>query len=131
MSNFSINDIINSPAGKNNAHLTAKPKKGKYNNVKVIDSDGDIVDSKKERKRGNELRLLLRQGDIIWLAKQVKFSLSLGQNKTCIYIADYVYQDKAGLKVEDVKSDGTRKLSTYRLKKAMMKAQHGIEIKEV
>lgn len=131
---FSINDIMNSPVGKLNKHLvqvcdaTASVKKSKYNNIKTVDEFGNVFDSKKELKRAKELRLLLKAGEIGFLARQVEFDLGVGK-----YIADFVYTDKAtGLTVvEDVKSEATKKLPVYRLKRKMMWKIHQIELKEV
>lgn len=110
-------------AGKNKA-----PKKGsKYKNQKVV-VDGLTFDSKKEANRYFELKCLKASGAIYNLFTQVEFQLSV-----CIYRADFTYQkaDTHELVVEDVKSAATRKLSTYRLKKKLLKAEKGIEIKEI
>ena len=47
------------------------------------------------------------------------------------YVADFVYQEKGQLVVEDVKSKMTRNLPVYRLKKHLMKSVHGLEIREI
>ena len=107
-------------------------KKSKYNNTKVI-IDGEKYDSIKEGKRRGILKMRLRSGEIMFLARQVEFSFRIEGSKICSYIADFVYltiKDNE-LVVEDVKSEQTRKLPTYRLKKKMMEAQYGIIIKEV
>ena len=90
-------------------------------------------DSRKEAKRYRELKILLKEGIIMFLATQVEFSFQLKGQKIASYYADFVYQDivTGDLIVEDVKSDATRKLPVYRLKKKMMLVQHGIKIKEV
>jgi hypothetical protein len=49
----------------------------------------------------------------------------------CKYISDFVYLENGQKIVEDVKSEYTRKLPVYRLKKKLVKAVHGIDIKEV
>jgi hypothetical protein len=47
------------------------------------------------------------------------------------YIADFTYKDKNGIFiVEDVKSEHTRKLKPYKLKKKLMKIIYNIDIKE-
>jgi len=53
--------------------------------------------------------------------------------KKCEYWADFRYKIQATGEtvVEDVKSEMTRKLSTYVMKRKLMKSVHGISIKEV
>jgi hypothetical protein len=132
MKGWNIKDLENSPVAHLNPHLFGKTeptkKKAKYNNVKTTDEFGNVYDSKKEAKRAKELRLLLKAGEIGFLARQVEFDLG-GVGK---YVADFVYTNKAGKQVvEDVKSEATKKLSTYRLKRKLMLKIHGITIKEV
>lgn len=85
-------------------------------------------DSRREAKRYRELRLLLRAGEIVWLARQVAFALP-GKTE---YRADFVYRTAGGaLVVEDVKSPPTRTLAAYRIKVRQMQAVHGITVQEV
>lgn len=51
--------------------------------------------------------------------------------KICVYIADYIYIENGRSVVEDVKSAFTAKLPVYRLKKKLLSALLGIEIREV
>jgi len=91
-----------------------------------VDELGVKFDSKKEYNRWQELKFLQSIGEVICLRRQVTFQLSV-----CCYISDFVYRDKNGIEiVEDVKSNFTRKLPVYRLKKKLMKHELGIEIKE-
>jgi len=96
--------------------------------------DGIKFDSEKEAKRYGELKILSKIGEIGLLELQVPFLL-IEENETerkCEYIADFVYWDiKTGEKIiEDVKSEATRKLSTYIMKRKLMKDKYGIEILE-
>ncbi|HRI20172.1 MAG TPA: DUF1064 domain-containing protein [Panacibacter sp.] len=132
---ITIDDILNSAAGARNRHLQKtedKKKRSKYN-AQRINAEGMEFDSRKEAKRYRELKILLKEGIIMFLATQVEFSFQLKGQKIASYYADFVYQDivTGDLIVEDVKSDATRKLPVYRLKKKMMLVQHGIKIKEV
>jgi hypothetical protein len=120
-----------------------KPKKkNKYGNQKVV-VDGYKFDSKKEANRYFELKILQLAGEITDLKMQEPFLLEVEGKKVAKYIADFVYLRKGQnqfnrailsndglLVVEDVKSSATRKLSTYRLKKKLMFAIHGITIVE-
>lgn len=135
---FTVQDILNSACGDLNRHLleekpAKKSKRAKFNNEKV-EYDGEMFDSRKEYKRWRELLLLQKAGVITQLRRQIKFEL-IKPSKTeraCNYVADHVYMDCAtGEKiVEDVKSEATRKLSTYIMKRKLMKEVHGITIRE-
>lgn len=129
---FTLNDIKSSPCGKLNPHLFTEPvKKNKYGNKKTV-VDGIKFDSAKEAKRYGELKMLLKAGVIGLLQLQVVYELKVNDKRVCKYIADFEYIIvKTGETVtEDVKSEATRKLPVYRLKKKLMKQVHGIEIKE-
>lgn len=135
---FTVQDILNSACGDLNRHLleqepVKKAKRAKYNNEKV-EWDGIRFDSKKEYKRWRELLLLQKSGVIAQLKRQVKFELIKASKteRACNYVADHVYMNcETGEKVvEDVKSDATRKLSTYVMKRKLMKEIHGITIQE-
>jgi hypothetical protein len=130
--------LAKSPVRDKNQHLlavvdTPKKKGNKYRNTKAVDEFGNEYDSKKEMKRGRELKLLLKAGEIGFLARHVEFQFTINGAKIASYYADFVYTETATGKmvVEDVKSEATRKLSVYRLKKRMMLQQHAITIKEV
>jgi hypothetical protein len=131
-----LKHIKNSPVAARNQHLyqeqEQKVKKSKYLSQK-IDADGLTFDSKKEYKRYRELKILLKAGEIGFLARQVEFQFQIKGGKIASYFADFVYTDSrtGGTIVEDVKSEITRKLPVYRLKRKMMLNQHGIKIKEV
>lgn len=135
---FNIDDIKNSKVGAINAHLFIEPKpkkkKAKYNNEKV-EYQGITFDSRKEYKRYRELLLLQKSGLIGLLQMQVSFLLipKSETERECKYVADFVYIDaKSGAKiVEDVKSEMTRKLPTYVMKRKLMASIHKIQIKEV
>ena len=114
--------------GEKPAAIPKAPKPKKYRNHVVVDAEGLRHDSKKEAKRYAELGVLLRAGEITWLARQVRFALP-GKTE---YRADFVYKDSdEKLHVEDVKSPATRKLQAYRIKFRQMRDLHGIEIEEV
>ena len=112
-----------------------KQSRSKYNSQRVKDEEGFEYDSRKERKRASQLKILLRAGEIQFLAKQVQFSLFGGKNGGYVatYKADFVYRDNVTgeIIVEDVKSEATRKLAVYRLKRKLMMVNYNIKIKEV
>jgi hypothetical protein len=107
-------------------------KRSKHRNVKT-QLDGVSYDSAKEANRAAELRLCVIGNKIADLRAHVAYKLVVNDQYVCSYEADFVYLDLVTGKevVEDVKSDHTRKLPVYRIKKKLMKACLGIEIIEV
>lgn len=103
-------------------------KKSKYRAVKT-EIDGIMFDSKHEAARYQELRLLEQAGEISNLRLQVPFELIAKSKygRSIKYVADFVYNDRNGLIVEDAKG---MKTPVYRLKKRMMAEKYGIKIKE-
>lgn len=126
-----------------------KAKVAKYKNQKVkyehYGLDGNkigIFDSKKEMNRHTMLKKRELAGEISYLKRQVKFTLIPAQysvvngKRTCIeravsYYADFTYIENGKLIVEDVKSNVTKALPAYILKRKMMLYFHKIQIKEV
>lgn len=108
-----------------------RPVRRKFHNVPV-EIDGYRFDSTSEGNRYVELRLLERAGDIRQLEIHPRFPLVIHEQDCGVYIADFCYLTAAGERViEDVKSPATRKLPVYRLKKRMVWAVYGLEIREV
>lgn len=99
--------------------------------AKKTEVDGIKFDSLKESRRWAELKLMERAGLITDLARQKRFNLAVNGVLVCAYVADHVYIEKGEEVVEDVKSTYTRKNPVYVLKKKLMKACLGIEIREV
>ena len=106
----------------------------KYHAVPTV-VDGIRFDSKKEARRYQELKLLVRAGEISDLELQPRFALSGvshagGAEKICTYVADFQYLNIADgeVVVEDVKGMLT---PMYRMKKRWVKTQYGITIREV
>lgn len=121
--------------------------RSKYGNRKAK-ARGKVFDSTIERSRYYTLSMLEKAGEISDLRMQVPYELipaiyetqevqlktktkqvqKLVQRAT-YYVADFVYKDAEGNEVvEDVKGFRT---AEYRLKKKMMRALLGIQIKEV
>ncbi len=104
-------------------------KQPKYRNKKTV-IDGISFDSSKEARRYQELLLLERTGVIQNLRRQVRFPLSVNGQLICTYVADAVYIENGHEIVEDTKSPVTRKLPVFRIKSKLMRAIHGIAIRE-
>ena len=104
---------------------------GKYKSRKSACGQGHKHDSIKEAQRCNELQIFLKLGEISELRYQPRFDLEIDGQKICAYIGDFAYHKDGKLIVEDVKSSYTAKLQIYRIKKKLMLAIRGIEIREV
>ena len=88
--------------------------------------NGIVFDSKKEMNRYILLEQDLKTKKISNLQRQVSYELQpaftdyTGKKQRAIcYIADFVYEKDGKCIVEDVKSEMTRKLPDYRMKKKM------------
>lgn len=105
-------------------------RKSKYRSQPVM-VDGCRFDSKREARRYAELKLLHGAGQIRNLRLQVRYPIAVKGLDVCEYIADFVYDEPDGdgwrHVVEDAKG---HKTAVYRLKKKLMWACHGIEVRE-
>lgn len=111
--------------------VNTRKKKSKYRNKKNT-VDGIEFDSKKEATRYGQLKIMEKAGKISQLKLQKEYQLTSNGKKVASYFADFVYRDINGKTiVEDVKSDVTKKLPIYRLKKKLMKICFDITIVEV
>lgn len=101
----------------------------KYGNKKTV-VDGITFASKKEANRYCLLKVMQRGGVIDKLELQPAYRLEVNGTLVCKYVADFRYVDlqTGETLVEDAKGFKTRE---YNLKKKLMKAVHGIEIREV
>ena len=88
--------------------------------------------SQREARMYTCLKMLALGGQIADLKLQPKIPLKIDGVLICTYIADFLYFDRKIKKMVwlDVKSEFTRKLPVYRLKKKLVKALTGIEITE-
>jgi hypothetical protein len=105
--------------------LGARP--AKYGNKKKLCVAGHQHDSKREAARCDDLGLLQLGGEISELRFQPRYDLVVDGMKVCSYVADFEYHEKGQRIVEDVKGAKTR---IYQLKKKLMRACLGIEIRE-
>lgn len=97
-------------------------KHGNKKATRVVNGKIEIFDSKKEARRFDQLFIMAKAKQISQLIIQPSFPLMEAQTHNNItyrsvkYIADFKYIKNGKTIVEDVKSDHTRKLSTYRVK---------------
>jgi hypothetical protein len=110
-------------------YLAQKPRKrSKYGNEKVW-IDGRKFDSKAEGARYWDLCRMQDAGEIRDLECQPSYPLLVQGVKIGEYRADFRYVTKGGtVVVEDVKGVRT---AVYVLKKKHVKAQYGIDVREI
>lgn len=103
-------------------------KKSKYN-AKITYVDGIMFHSRWEAKRYSILKIKEKAGEIENLQLQVPYPIIINGLKVTTYISDFVYLDKEKNEeiVEDSKGFITQE---YQIKRALMKAVHGITIFE-
>lgn len=122
-------------AQKQVAEKVLAQKTGKYHNRKIV-RHGITFDSKHEADRYDELRLLLKAGEIHDLKLQQTYKLVGAQRtptgaavRAVTYIADFVYYTRDGKTiVEDAKGFKTK---DYIIKKKLMLERFGIWVEEV
>ena len=115
------------------------PKRAKYGNKPTTDAEGVRHASKKQATRYRDLGLLMKSGEILMLAREVRFRLPGGIE----YRADHLTAtpraievmaglvESGDLVVEDVKSEATRNDKTYKLKARQMRECLGMEVREI
>lgn len=106
------------------------PKPRKYHN-EPTEADGITFDSGREAARYVALRRDEERGRIRNLKLQYVFPIVIDGVRICDYEADFHYEEfrngRWHLVVEDAKGKQT---DVYRIKKKLMKAVHGIDVKE-
>ena len=108
----------------------------KYRNTKTVVA-GVAFDSKREAARWQELQLLERAGQICELRRQVAFELVPGvkfagaarARPALRYFADFVYTEHDKQVIEDVKSPATADLPAFKIKRHLMLALLGLEVR--
>lgn len=122
------------PKGQKTAQET------KYHSRKTECHQGHLHDSRKESRRCDELHLMQKAGEIMGLEVQPVFHFDVNGHTVGRYTPDFSYcrpvDTGTGFPiqrhtkiVEDVKSTAT-KTEAYRLRKKLMLACFGIEVKE-
>lgn len=104
-------------------------RRSKYGNRKATE-DGYTFDSQAEWRRYQQLKLMQFAGVIHGLAVHPSWPLLVNGVRIGRYVADFSYCEHGGIGpvVEDVKGVRT---AAYLLKKRLMLACQGIEIREV
>jgi Fe-S cluster assembly ATPase SufC len=105
-------------------------KRPKYRNEKQY-VDGIWFDSKRESSRYLELKVAENAGAIRGLKLQYVYPIVIDGVRVCDYVADFVYEERNGNAWTRVTEDAKgMRTEVYRLKKKLMRAVHGIEIRE-
>ena len=98
----------------------------------LVDGEQARFASKREAEAFTKLRILERADRIRNLQRQVAFRLDVGGFHVCKYIADFTFEEYQNGEwvpvVADAKGYPTQ---VYKLKKKLMKACHGVEIREL
>jgi hypothetical protein len=118
------------PAKRGTQQVDATPaKKNKYSSKKTY-VDGQVFDSNKEAERWLQLKYCERTGEIRKLERQIRMPLEVDGIRICVYICDFRYQERTrgwATVYEDAKGMRT---PVYILKKKLVRAILGIEIRE-
>lgn len=115
-----------------------RKREPKYRNLKterMVDGRKIVFDSRKEAQRYDQLKAMLKRGEIENLRLQQDFTLieaytsASGERVRAMrYRADFTYYRDGIFTVEDVKGMKTKE---YRMKKKLMMERYGIEVREV
>lgn len=116
------------PMSRRDAERAGIAKRSKYRAQPTV-VDGIRFASKREAARYQELKALETAGEIVSLKTQVVYRLRVYGTDVGSYVADFVYAfpDCRAFVVEDCKGYRT---PVYKLKKKLVKAIYGIEIRE-
>lgn len=110
--------------GKRSGQAASKPGR-KYRNTRV-QVDGQWFDSQFEAHHYEALKVRQRAGEIRSLECQVTYPCVVNGRVVCMYVADFVYQERRGKEWFEVRCDTkspiTRKTPAYRIKAKLMAA---------
>jgi hypothetical protein len=100
-----------------------KPTKYRARKVTV---DGMTFDSQGEHRKWCELRLLEKTGAIRNLERQVRIPLNVNGKKICAVVIDFAWFEGDRRIWADFKSEYTRKLPVWRIKKKLIEALYPV-----
>ena len=105
-------------------------RKNKYG-AKKTHFMGFTFDSRWEAERWGQLTSMERAESIRDLERQIRYNIIVNGEKICAYIADFRYKlvEDDGSETEIVEDAKGVETAEFKLKKKLMKAVHGIEIK--
>jgi hypothetical protein len=131
MAKGELKDQMNAQEFRDYWDRREKAKESKYKAIPTETADGQKFRSHLEATYYNRVKLLHGQGDITKFEREVRFELIVNGVFVCAYVCDFIITWKDGT-VEhiDCKSQATM-TPVYRIKKMLMKACHGIDLKEI
>ncbi len=111
--------------------MSSQKKPGKFRNVRV-EVDGIKFASKKEARHYGTLKLLADSGKIQNLRLQVRYSLDVNGVHIAVYVLDFQFEENGKTRYQDTKGYRPNTSDqTFKLKKRLMLACHGIEVEEI
>lgn len=106
-------------------------KRGNKFGAKRTTVDGIDFPSKREANRWRQLKLLESAGRIRNLTRQRPYRFEINGTLVCRYISDFEYEEfDSGEWVSIVEDCKGYRTDVYRIKAKLMRACHGIEIRE-
>jgi len=112
------------------AFIKQKEKRRKYGNKEGY-VRGEILDSKHEAAVYRDLLIREAAKEISNLRRQVEFACVVNGKFICSWLSDFTYTENGKQVVVDAKSEATRKIAVYRIKKKLVEAIYQVEIEEV
>lgn len=113
--------------------LQGRQKRGRFPVVEKSrrTMGGIVFDSAAEMRRYATLQLSERCGLITDLERQVAYPVFINGKLYCTFTADHRYKEDGELVVEEVKTSGTVKDASYRLRKKAAELMYGFKVRVV
>jgi hypothetical protein len=123
--------VQNKTVEQTDAEKNANVKTGKYKSRGVW-RDGIYFHSTGEANYWEVLKIELARGEYADIKRQVRIKIVINGVLICTYVADFVITHLDGRKeVRDYKSEFTRTLAEYKIKKQLLAALYKINIVEI
>jgi hypothetical protein len=108
----------------------APAKASKFGNKRVTTPAGETFDSRREARRFAGLMIRARAGEIRNLRRQVRYPLTAHGVAICVYVGDFEYEEREGVRWELVTEDAKGfETPEFKLKAKMFAAEYGRAIR--
>ncbi len=108
----------------------APAKPSKFGNKKVETPTGEKFDSRREARRFGALVIRARVGEIRNLRRQVRYPLTAHGQPICVYVGDFEYEERDGVRWELVTEDAKGfETPEFKLKAKLFAAEYGRAIR--
>ena len=108
----------------------APAKPSKFGNKRVTTPAGETFDSRREARRFAGLMIRARAGEIRNLRRQVRYPLTAHGVAICVYVGDFEYEEREGVRWELVTEDAKGfETPEFKLKAKMFAAEYGRAIR--